>query len=54
MDDGKTERSGEFYETVGKATPIQTELKKQSYGDTEFEIKDPNGYVLVSARWFVG
>ena len=26
---------------------IKTPLRKQSYGDWEFEVKDPNGYILV-------
>lgn len=37
----------EFYDTVRQTTPIKMELTKQSYGDWEFEIVDPNGYVLV-------
>lgn len=37
----------EFYETVRQTTPIKMELTKQSYGDWEFEVVDPNGYVLV-------
>ena len=37
----------EYYESVRKTTPIRMELKKQRYGDTEFEVMDPNGYVLV-------
>jgi uncharacterized glyoxalase superfamily protein PhnB len=37
----------EFYESIRQKTPIRMELKKQSYGDTEFEVADPNGYVLV-------
>jgi hypothetical protein len=37
----------EFYEAVRQKVPIQLELVKQSYGDWEFEVRDPNGYVLV-------
>ena len=37
----------EFYESVRQLLPIKMELKKQPYGDTEFEVEDPNGYVLV-------
>jgi catechol 2,3-dioxygenase-like lactoylglutathione lyase family enzyme len=37
----------EFYETVRRQIPIKLELVKQRYGDWEFEIHDPNGYVLV-------
>ena len=37
----------EFYELVGQQVGVIRPLKKQSYGDWEFEVKDPNGYVLV-------
>lgn len=37
----------EFYESVRQRIPIRMELQKQSYGDWEFEIADPNGYVIV-------
>jgi hypothetical protein len=37
----------EFYNELKAKLPIKTDLKKQSYGDWEFEIADPNGYVLV-------
>jgi hypothetical protein len=37
----------EFYEAVRAKIPIKMELTKQSYGDSEFEVLDPNGYVLV-------
>ena len=37
----------EFYDSVRHTTPIKMELVKQRYGDTEFEVMDPNGYVLV-------
>jgi catechol 2,3-dioxygenase-like lactoylglutathione lyase family enzyme len=37
----------EFYDAVRQNTPIKMELKKQSYGNWEFEVVDPNGYVLV-------
>jgi catechol 2,3-dioxygenase-like lactoylglutathione lyase family enzyme len=37
----------EFYETVRENVPIQMALTKQTYGDWEFEVRDPNGYVLV-------
>lgn len=37
----------EFYDSVRQSTPIRMELKKQPYGDWEFEVEDPNGYVLV-------
>ena len=37
----------EFYETVKKKIEIRMPLRKQPYGDWEFEISDPNGYILV-------
>ena len=37
----------EFYESVRHDVPIHLELVKQSYGDWEFEVRDPNGYILV-------
>ena len=37
----------EFYEAVRGKVPIQMDLTKQRYGDSEFEVRDPNGYVLV-------
>jgi uncharacterized glyoxalase superfamily protein PhnB len=37
----------EFYDSVRQSIPVKMELKKQPYGDTEFEVEDPNGYVLV-------
>lgn len=43
----RMQRVREFYELVRQNTPIKMVLKKQSYGDWEFEIADPNGYVLV-------
>jgi uncharacterized glyoxalase superfamily protein PhnB len=36
-----------FYESVKDRDFIETDLTKQSYGDREFEIRDPNGYLLV-------
>lgn len=36
-----------LYETLRGRDFIQQPLKKQSYGDWEFEVRDPNGYVLV-------
>jgi hypothetical protein len=36
----------EFYETVRREIPIQRELVKQPYGNVEFDVRDPNGYVL--------
>ena len=39
----------ELYEVIRKRTTLKSELMKR-YGDAEFEVEDPNGYVLV----FVG
>lgn len=36
-----------FYGTVRGEPFIKMPLKKQSYGDWEFEVRDPNGYILV-------
>jgi uncharacterized glyoxalase superfamily protein PhnB len=36
-----------LYESVRGEAFIKMPLKKQSYGDWEFEVRDPNGYVLV-------
>jgi uncharacterized glyoxalase superfamily protein PhnB len=36
-----------FYETVRDQPFIRTPLKQQPYGDWEFEVRDPNGYILV-------
>ena len=36
-----------LYDTVRGQAFVQMELKQQPYGDWEFEVKDPNGYVLV-------
>ena len=37
----------EFYESLKDQPFIRMHLKQQSYGDTEFEVIDPNGYILV-------
>ena len=37
----------EFYESVRQHVDIIRPLGKQFYDDWEFEVKDPNGYVLV-------
>ena len=36
-----------LYENVRGEEFIQMPLKQQPYGDWEFEVRDPNGYVLV-------
>ena len=37
----------EFYEAVKDQVEIKMPLQQQRYGDWEFEVKDPNGYILV-------
>ena len=37
----------EFYEAVKDRVEIRMTLRKQAYGDWEFEVRDPNGYILV-------
>ena len=37
----------EFYESLKDRSFIRMHLKQQRYGDTEFEVIDPNGYILV-------
>ena len=37
----------EFYEAIKDRVEIKLPLRKQPYGDWEFEVRDPNGYVLV-------
>ena len=36
-----------FYASVRDQDFIRMPLKKQFYGDWEFEVRDPNGYILV-------
>jgi catechol 2,3-dioxygenase-like lactoylglutathione lyase family enzyme len=36
-----------LYELVRDRDFIRMPLKQQSYGDWEFEVRDPNGYILV-------
>ena len=36
-----------LYEGVEGQAFVQTPLEQQRYGDWEFEVRDPNGYVLV-------
>jgi hypothetical protein len=42
----------ELYEAVSKRVDVVMvyELRRQEYGQIEFAIKDPNGYVLVFAQ----
>jgi len=37
----------EYHNEVRAKIPLASELTKRPYGDTEFEVRDPNGYVLV-------
>ena len=41
----------DFYESVCQHVDIIRPLGKQFYGDWEFEVKDPNGYVLVFSEF---
>jgi catechol 2,3-dioxygenase-like lactoylglutathione lyase family enzyme len=43
----RTEGLLEYYEEVRARIPLKSGLTKRPYGDTEFEVMDPNGYVLV-------
>jgi len=36
-----------LYDAVRHEAFVQMPLKRQSYGDWEFEVRDPNGYALV-------
>jgi catechol 2,3-dioxygenase-like lactoylglutathione lyase family enzyme len=36
-----------LYETLQGESFVQTPLNQRSYGDWEFEVRDPNGYLLV-------
>ena len=44
----------EFYESIRDKVEILRPLQKQPYGDWEFEVKDPNGYVLVFSELIEG
>lgn len=37
----------EFFESLKDRVEIVLPLRQQPYGDWEFEVKDPNGYILV-------
>ena len=37
----------DFYKAVKDKVEIKMALRQQGYGDWEFEVKDPNGYILV-------
>jgi uncharacterized glyoxalase superfamily protein PhnB len=36
-----------LYDALRDRAFVQMPLKQQPYGDWEFELRDPNGYVLV-------
>jgi len=38
---------GDLFEALREKVPIRSPLKQRPYGDTEFEVTDPNGYILV-------
>jgi len=40
-----------FYDAVRTRTSIRRPLQQQPYGDWEFEVEDPNGYILVFSEW---
>ena len=37
----------ELYEAIKDRVDIKMALRQQPYGDWEFEVKDPNGYILI-------
>ena len=37
----------DLYESVREEATIVQPLRQQPYGNWEFEVKDPNGYILV-------
>ena len=37
----------ELYKAIKDKVEIKLSLRQQPYGDWEFEVKDPNGYILV-------
>lgn len=41
----------QLYNEVSKKLEILQPLRKQPYGQWEFEVKDPNGYVLVFSEY---
>jgi uncharacterized glyoxalase superfamily protein PhnB len=43
----RTDGVRELYEQVRQRVELKSKLTKRPYGDSEFEIEDPNGYVLV-------
>lgn len=43
----RTEGVTALYETVKGKEFVKTPLDRRPYGDLEFEVRDPNGYILV-------
>ncbi len=43
----RMQRLFDFCDEVRAKIPLRSDLTKRPYGDTEFEVMDPNGYVLV-------
>ena len=43
----RVDRVHALYETVDGKPFVQMPLRRQAYGDWEFEVRDPNGYILV-------
>jgi uncharacterized glyoxalase superfamily protein PhnB len=41
----------QFYNDIKEKVEILQPLRKQPYGQWEFEVKDPNGYVLVFSEF---
>jgi uncharacterized glyoxalase superfamily protein PhnB len=41
-----------LFEKVRNEVTILMPLRQQPYGDWEFEVKDPNGYILVFSEFF--
>ena len=46
----RTEGVQDLYESVREEATIVQPLRRQPYGALEFEVKDPNGYVLAFAE----
>ena len=43
----RTEGVSALYEKLKGKSFVKTPLTRRPYGDTEFEVRDPNGYILV-------
>ena len=43
----RTTEVKEFWESIRDHVPIVKPLRQQPYGAWEFEVRDPNGYILV-------